>query len=222
MVCELPIGLASVYLVQDQKAGLVQLTNPNIVISERFELEGFADLLVSQKPNGLFDRWISKAASDPSQVHQMRMSLLQTFEDLLGDRRHSFPFAPRILGKPLLVVSQDIESRTLSVLKIMKLRGYLPSVVALGRSAERDAISEAISWLETLLKDKLVFESPTQTIRLFRPPKKLFVVAGLKKTIFSTIQSCDHIVKGHPELSSRVNFQSEALSCTSSSPFKKS
>jgi hypothetical protein len=192
----LNVGLASKYLITDTKKCIVSIEKPYLVFSNNILSDKvFAEILTTfynfGLPRGLFGVGVKKLNSQ-----QVELSL----DDLRNERKPSFPM--REINNPMLMLSNGFDKKTLTAIKIIKIRGFCQIIAADISALPGDTILKIDS---ELMSDKI---EEKLSYKIYKPDNRLCVVSGINKTVLSTESNVGQILKKFPDLISNVDLES--------------
>lgn len=187
---DLQVGMASQYFVADPKKMLAIVEKPSVAVSsDVLTLEGLAEVLVTIYNQSLSAGFLG-IRSKPKLESQPFVAFLN---DLIQERKPSL--AMMTFPNPVLLLSTGFEKTTLNAMKVLKLRGLCQLVgIDISASGQRDLAFR----LALELREQQVARGASWQV--FAPPKQLCVVSGMKRSVISTEQNINQLLRTHADL----------------------
>ncbi len=187
---ELQVGLASQYFVTDPKKMLAMAEKPSVVVSsDVLTLEGLAEVLAAIYNQSSSLSFLGIRNKPKLEVQQVVAFL----NDLIQERKPSM--AMMTFPNPVLLLSIGFERQALNAMKVLKLRGACQLVgIDVSASGQRDLAFR----LALELREQQTTRGATWQV--FSPPKQLCVVSGVKRSVISTEQNSNQLLRTHPDL----------------------
>lgn len=193
---QLNVGLASKYLITDVKKCIGSIEKPYIVFSNNILSDKTLAEILTIIYNASFSAGLLGMGGKKLNSQQVESFL----DDLRNERKPSIPMIE--FKNPILMLSNGFDKKTLSVIKIAKIRG-LCQIIAVDISAlSGDTIVKIDSgFINNKIEEKLSY-------KIYKPDNKLGVVSGINKTVLSTENNVGQILKKFPDLISNMDLES--------------
>lgn len=188
----LNVGMASKYLVTNPDKMIAIKENPYLFLSnEKLNIKAFSECLstIYNQSNSSFLKLGSRKIDAP----QFEIFL----DDLINERKPSIPFPS--FSNPILLISNGIDHKALVSMKVLKIRGICDLLAIDVSVSDTDSIFR----LGNELKNEELGKRDFYT--LFKPPKRLSIVSGVAKTVISTEQNTNQILRNFPDLISKYD-----------------
>jgi len=195
LTLSLNIGMASKYLIIDGKNMIATKENPYLMLStQKIDIRVFSECLSKIYTHRNSSSFFLKLGSQKLEAQQLEIFL----DDLINERKPSIPTP--LFGMPILVISNGIDHKPLVSMKLLQIRDICDLLAIDVSSLAND---ETIVRLENELKNEEFYRKDFYAI--YKPAKKLCIVSGLRKTVISTEQNINQILRNFPDIISKYD-----------------
>ena len=181
--------MASQYFATDPKKMLAIVKKPSVVLSsDVLTLEELAAVLMAIYTQSFSWNFLGIRSEPKCDLQQFVAFLNDVIQEQIPSKMMTFP-------NPVLLLSSGFERASLHAMKMLKLRGVC-RLVGIDTSATRQ--NDVALRLALELRDQQFARGVSWQV--FRPSKQLCVVSGMKRSVISTAQNIDELLRHHADL----------------------